>query len=205
MRRLQPVDKASERRERRKVARRAEIRAAAVRLALVNGPDAVTIEEISEAADIAPQTFFNYFATKDDVYSLDPMQWTEAEILAELRSRPAHEKPLESMRAVIKATAVAANFGSMQDQMALFKELYERYPQLFAKMRLGDQIDATMLALATELAVRTGTDPGTDQYPHLVVGVSFAAMQTAEQRARTSEKDIESLIDDAFDLLARGL
>jgi hypothetical protein len=30
-------------------------------------------------------------------------------------------------------------------------------------------------------------------------------MQTAEQRARTSDKDIETLIDDAFDLLARGL
>jgi AcrR family transcriptional regulator len=201
----QVVDKASARRERRKIARRAEIRAAAVRLALAKGPDAVTVEEISEAADIAPRTFFNYFAAKDDVYSLEPMQWSEAEILAELRSRPADEAPLESMRAVIKAMAIAANFGSMHDQMELLQELYERYPQLFTKMRLGDQIDATMLALATELAVRIGTDPETDQYPHLVVGASFAAMQTAEQRARTSKKDLASLIDDAFDLLAGGL
>jgi AcrR family transcriptional regulator len=199
------VDKASERRERRKVARRAQIRAAAARLALAKGPDAVTIEEISDAADIAPRTFFNYFTTKGDVYSLEPTQWTEAEILAELRSRPAAEEPLESMRVVIKAMAVAANFGSPHDQMELFQELYERYPQLFSKLRLGYQIDATMLALATELATRTGTDPDTDQYPHLVVGAAFAAMQTAEQRARTGEKDIESLIDDAFDLLARGL
>ncbi|WP_163505836.1 TetR/AcrR family transcriptional regulator [Fodinicola acaciae] len=199
------MDRTAARRERRKVARRALIRAAAVRLALEKGPDSVTVEEISEASDIAPRTFFNYFASKDDVYSIEPFQWTEDEILAELRARPAKEAPLESMRAVVKAMAVAANFANLHEETQLLQQLYERHPELFARMRLGDQIDAAMLAMANELATRIGTDPETDQYPHLVVGAAFAAMQTAEQRSRTSEKDIEALIDDAFDLLARGL
>ncbi|MFC6881675.1 MULTISPECIES: helix-turn-helix domain-containing protein [Actinomadura] len=81
------MDAGEARRERRRVARRVAIRGAAVRLALERGgPDAVTVEEISEAADISPRTFFNYFTSKDRAFSIEPHQWTTEEIVAELRA-----------------------------------------------------------------------------------------------------------------------
>ncbi|MCK9795662.1 TetR/AcrR family transcriptional regulator [Isoptericola sp. 4D.3] len=53
-------------RERKKRARADAIVEAAQRLVLARGLDAVTVEEIAEAAQISPRTFFNYFESKDD-------------------------------------------------------------------------------------------------------------------------------------------
>lgn len=183
------------------------IRRAAVKLALERGgPDAVTVEAISEAADIAPRTFFNHFPSKDAAFSIEPHQWTPDEALAELRARPAGEPPAESMREVVKAMARAADFTNFADDWELLRELYQRHPELFARMSLG-QVDATMAALATEIAGRAG---GTSAlYPTLLVGAAFAALQAAENHARLAPGgdpvDLEALIDEAFTLLIRGL
>ena len=53
-------------RERKRMQTRARIETAAVELALVDGFDQVTIDAVSERADISPRTFFNYFDSKED-------------------------------------------------------------------------------------------------------------------------------------------
>ncbi|MFC4080640.1 TetR family transcriptional regulator [Amycolatopsis samaneae] len=193
-----------ERLERRRVAKRTAIRAVAVRLALEHGPDAVTVEMISTAADISPRTFFNYFRAKDDAFSIEPHQWTREEILAELRARPADEPPAESMRVVVQAMAVAADFAHLAAEWELLQELYARHPELFSRMRFGE-VDATIAALSAEIAARRGTDPARDLYPGMLVGASFAALQAAENQARHGERSLGELIDEAFDLLVQGL
>lgn len=204
VRSVQSVSTAEERRERRRIAKRIEIRAAAVRLALDKGLDAATVEAISEAADISPRTFFNYFSTKDDAFSIEPHQWTTEEIVGELQARPRDEAPAESMRVVVRAMAAAADFANFAQEWELLQRLYQRYPELYARMRV-DQVDATIAALAAELATRIGTDPVTDLYPALLVGASFAALQAAENRSRSGDRELDALIDEAFDLLTRGL
>jgi len=181
------------------------IRGAAVRLALARGgPDAVTIEEISEAADIAPRTFFNYFPAKDAAFSLEPHQWTTEEIVAELRGRPADEPPATAMREVVKAMAQAADFAHLAEEWELLQQLYQRYPELFSRMRL-DQVDRTMAALAAEIADRIGPPASAGMYPAVLVGAAFAALQAAENRSRVDARGLAELIDEAFDHLAGGL
>lgn len=61
-----PASRGGDRRERRRAATRRLVADSALRLALEHGAESVTVEQISDAADIAPRTFFNYFGTKED-------------------------------------------------------------------------------------------------------------------------------------------
>ena len=55
------------RRERKKRQLRAHIYETARKLFLKHGYEATTVAQIAEAADVAPATFFNYFASKSEV------------------------------------------------------------------------------------------------------------------------------------------
>src|SRR5215208_3551950 len=90
-------------RERKKAQTRQALTAAAIRLSIERGsPDRVTVEEISEAAEVSPRTFFNYFSSKEDaILGVDPER--RAALRAELELRPEEESPVEALRAAVLA------------------------------------------------------------------------------------------------------
>jgi AcrR family transcriptional regulator len=86
-------------RERRRTRTMRLIQGEALRLFAANGYEQTTTEQIADAADISPRTFFRYFPTKEDV-----VLWDEYDALIPelLQRRPADEPPGETMRAITR-------------------------------------------------------------------------------------------------------
>jgi AcrR family transcriptional regulator len=88
------------RRERKKVATRAALRRAALRLAVRDGVDHVTVERIADEADIALRTFFNYFSSKEEAVLATAAVGAEA-LVARFRARPPEESVLHALREAV--------------------------------------------------------------------------------------------------------
>jgi AcrR family transcriptional regulator len=189
-------------RERKKQQTRKALTAAAIRLAIEKGPERITVEEISEAADVSPRTFFNYFSSKEDaILGGDPGR--RAELRAELELRPAEEPPLTALRAALLATAESLNDDAelWAQRLQLVRDhaaLFPGYVASFADFERG---------LVEAMAARLGTDPDTDLYPTVIVATGLTVMRVAVKhwQATGQAADLSALIDDAFDHLAEDL
>jgi len=159
-------------RERKKARTRAAIREHAFRLFRAQGYDATTVEQIADAAEVSPSTFFRYFPTKEDVVLQDDLDllWLEA-----IQEQPPELSPIAAMRAGVHAAF--ARMGEAEwAQMQEMTELAMTVPAVRARMLA--ELARTTQALAGALAERTGRDPGDFAVRTLagaVVGVAMAA------------------------------
>ena len=190
-------------RERKKAQTRRALTAAAIRLSIERGsPDRVTVEEISEAADVSPRTFFNYFSSKEDaVLGVDPERRTE--LRAELELRPAEEAPVEALRAALLSTAegIDENAELWAQRLQLVREhptLSAGYVASFADFERG---------MVEAMAARLGLDADADLYPAIVVATALTIMRVTVKHWQATDADtpLADLLDVAFDQLADGL
>ena len=87
-------------RERKKLATRRAIQRVALDLVAERGYSRVTVEDIAEAADVSPRTFFNYFPSKEAaLIGADPER-TER-LRQRLIAEPADKSPLEALRSAM--------------------------------------------------------------------------------------------------------
>ena len=76
-------------RERKKLATREALSAAALRLALEHGPQNVRVDDIAEAAGVSPRTYNNYFSSREQAIVVGLAAERGARVAAALRARPA--------------------------------------------------------------------------------------------------------------------
>jgi AcrR family transcriptional regulator len=85
------------RRAQKKALTRAHVRETAQRLFAERGFDGVTIADVAAAADVAVQTVFNHFATKEELYWSERTPWVVGPETA-VRERPAGVPALRALR-----------------------------------------------------------------------------------------------------------
>lgn len=167
-------------RERKKQETRATIAHIALALACEHGPDGVTVDDIAAAAGVSPRTVFNHFGTKDEaILGIDPER--RAQLLDEVRARPADEPPLRALVGVF-AEAMTADEASLEFWLRR-AELVRQHPGLRAA-QLASQAELEH-DLAAVVAERTGLDAD-DPYPELLVGVTLTAIRQALARSATA-------------------
>ncbi len=190
------------RREKKKRATRDTLRAAALDLVERNGLGAVTVEAITERAGVAPRTFFNYFASKEDaIINYDPEQLPIVE--QALLARPADESALAALRHVLIDDLAGREFGGPD---------FLRATRL---VRADSRIRAAQAARWQEMeqvmidavAQRCGLDPTADLYPSLVVATMVGAIRAAVRRWSDDDgvTPLADLAGEALDGLAAGL
>jgi AcrR family transcriptional regulator len=159
-------------RERKKARTRAAIREHALRLFREQGYDATTVEQIAEAAEVSPSTFFRYFPTKEDVVLQDDMDllWLEA-----IRQQPPDVGPIAALRASVRAAFAGMGEGEWA-QLRETTELAVAVPAVRARMLA--ELARTTQILAAAVAERSGRDSGDFAARVLagaVVGIAMAA------------------------------
>lgn len=186
-------------RERKKRRTRRAIQQVALDLFEKQGFDATTVEQIADAAEISPSTFFNYFPSKEDVVAFDEYDPILFEVL---RSRPPDEPPLEKVRHMMLHAAVPL---MERDKDLVLKRTRIAFGVPSLRARLWQETDQGLEQLAEALA---GPDQEPDDFALRVVvrvieSVAFEAM--LEWARHDGKPSLRRLVERAFDLAAAGL
>ena len=91
------VSDLGDRRAQKKAQTRELVRMTAHRLFASRGFDAVTIADVAREADVAVQTVFNHFATKEDLFFDGRVPWVDG-VAAAVRDRAPGVGPLSALR-----------------------------------------------------------------------------------------------------------
>jgi AcrR family transcriptional regulator len=187
-------------RERKKAKTRKALADTATELFADQGFDHTTVEEIAEACDVSPRTFFRYFSSKEDVlFAMGDQRLRE--LLDAIASRPSGEPPLRSMREA--ALSLVPEYTSNRAQLTTRKRIIAETQSLRSRgleRQLGWE-DAVTDALGQRM-----TDAGPAGIElRLVASVTTATLRAALHTWLEAGGNLATLIDDAFDRLSRGL
>ncbi|MGC0416199.1 TetR family transcriptional regulator [Embleya sp. AB8] len=186
-------------RERKKARMRAAIQGAALRLFDERGFDATTIEQIAEAAEVAPSTVFRYFTTKEDLVlsdTYDPL------FFESLRTQPADLSPIRALRAALRDTLAAMSAQELAEarrRTVLVLSVPALRGLSFANFV---QVMRTVGECVAERSGHAVTDPALRAFTSAAFGIM---LDTMVRWADEPDLDLAGTLDEALGLLEAGL
>jgi AcrR family transcriptional regulator len=196
-------------RERKKQETRRHISNVATHLIALRGFENVTVADVAEAADVSRMTVFNYFPRKEDLY-LDRHADRVAALAAAIGEREPGESVVTALRRHHHELLAAEHplSGAIAGAAGFYRVLYAS-PALVSRMHeQGQEIDDAI----AEVLVAEGEEP---VRARLVAGLVGATVRTvfacavrrivAGDDAAAVRRDQVEVIDQAFDLLERGI
>jgi AcrR family transcriptional regulator len=186
-------------RERKKLRTRAAIREHALRLFGEQGYAETTVEQIAEAAEVSPSTFFRYFPTKEDVVMVDDL---DPVMIAAFNAEPPETPPLRALRNAFKRVYAELEPEQLEQERAR-AALITSVPELQGRMM--QNLTSTVRMLATAVAQRVGRpedDLAVRTLTGVVIGVGLAMMHSAPDQP---VEDLIEQMDAGLELVEQGL
>jgi AcrR family transcriptional regulator len=190
------------RRQRKRDRTRNALMQAALRLFDERGYDATTIEDITDAADVAPRTFFHYFASKDDVLFGGHEERREV-LIQEFQSQVEHHPVPDALREALLTIADA-----FEDDPRFFlkrAQLYTQWqPLRSAVLRVNE---ALVEGLTQVLGEQLGLDPRTALAPRLIATLANGATRCAIDTwvASGGKADLRALVAEALKIASPAI
>jgi AcrR family transcriptional regulator len=189
-------------RERKKARTREALRDAALDLFTRQGFDGTTIEEIADACEVSPRTFFRYFPTKEAVLFADADHRRERLVTVTAR-RPEDETPLAALAAAMRELAV--DYERDREALSARALIVEGSPQLrLYKAEHQHSWEADVVTALERRASASG--PARRAELQLITAVATAAFRVSLDLwiADAQAPDLVDLLDGAFTRLANG-
>lgn len=186
-------------RERKKEATRRALHEAAMRLAVEQGLDEVTVEAIADAAGVSRRTFSNYFGGKEEALLYGGEQRMRS-LLETFEARPPEESSWTALRASFDA--VHDQFGPLDPQWAAQVRLARNHPSVLAR-QLAHYAEFER-TLADLIAARDELPPG-GLRPRVMAGAFITALRVAsltwieDQHSRS----MPDIVDETLTEIAR--
>ena len=188
-------------RERKKLRTRQRLIDAAKRLYRAKGFEGVTIAAIAADADVAPRTFFSYFACKEDVF-LGAGDDRLRRLVRTIEERAPGEPILSAARLELRRERRRAVTHTTERPAG--PELGElmRHPAIVARLRArwNEWEDILSSCIATQVGAKAS-----DPEPRLVAAAITAALRIAAEAAQRRTDGRGKIAERVFDLLASGL
>jgi AcrR family transcriptional regulator len=175
-------------RERKKAKTRAAIREHALRLFREQGYSGTTVEQIAEAAEVSPATFYRYFPTKEDVVLQDDM---DVVTLQALEAQPADLPPIAAVRGAV-ALARTRFTAEDRERFRASNELMMTVPEVRAHAL--DEFSRSLDIFADALAKRSGRDPS-EVAVRALAGAIFGVITSVTLPTLGEPQDIDELFD----------
>jgi AcrR family transcriptional regulator len=174
-------------RDRKKLQTRDAIRRSAMSLIAANGYANTTIEQIAEASDISPSTFFRYFPTKESVLMANDLDQVT---LAALAAQPANLTTLQAFRealAITLTTLSADEWRFERTRLRLVLSVPELKSAQFGVYR------TTMAELATTEAARIGREPHDPEVRAVMGAIAGGLMAVIDRSSDAPERMLRAL------------
>jgi AcrR family transcriptional regulator len=139
-------------RERKKIKTRETIRREAFRLIDENGYANTTVEQIAEAAEVSPSTFFRYFPSKESVLLADDL---DPVLMDAFDSQPPDMSPIQALRRAFELTVE-----TMSDEQREFERTRQRLVFSIPELKAAqlDEYYRTIRSIAEAVSRRLGRD-----------------------------------------------
>ncbi|WP_367566598.1 TetR/AcrR family transcriptional regulator [Lacrimispora sp.] len=164
-------------RKRKQLKTRATIQHHALRLFWEQGYDATTVEQIAEAAEISPSTFFRYFPTKEDTVLNNEYNYRFTEVF---HAQPSGATPIQALCESIKSVLSSMSITEREKELERIK-LIMQVPKI--RMVFMDNISKSMSEIACMFAKRTKSDPNDIALRALagsVIGITISILCTKD-------------------------
>ena len=155
-------------REQKRIATKRALQHALLQLALERGFDNVTVEEVAQAAQVSPRTFFNYFASKEEALATPhgPVELSPEEIaryeegmgdpltdlVVLMAGRVSHEEDFELHH--LRRELMQRESRLFNDKATLVQRIREQVVDLVAERLRADELRAGRMPDEPELRDR---------------------------------------------------